>query len=241
MSDTQLPNDIKELLAGYVLDDLSPKEVKEVEELLSDNPTLVLEVKRLQEAFDLMPYALNEVEPPPQLRKTILEQMSPTIAPKPIPWAKIIAGTTALVALYLGLDNVRLRQALKLAQNQRKVINVLQQANTRVFSLVGTENANQALGNIAIDPQARKAVIVFQNLPTAPKGQIYRLWAIIDNKKIACADFRASAEGKVLEEFSLPVDVCGSSQSTLAVTLEPLPSPPQPVGPAMMIEKRCAQ
>lgn len=237
MSDTQLPNDLEELLAGYVLDDLSPEEVQKVEQLLSDDPTLVLEVKRLQEAFDLLPYALNEVEPPPQLRQAILEQMSPTIAPKPIPWAKIIAGTTALVALFLGLDNVRLRQELKLAQNQRNVINVLQQAGTRVFSLVGTDKANQASGNIAIDPQTRKAVIIFQNLPTAPEGQIYRLWAIIDDKKIACADFRASAEGKVLEEFSLPVDVCGSSRSTLAVTLEPLPSPPQPAGPAMMLEK----
>lgn len=237
MSDTRLPNDIEELLAGYVLDDLSPEEIQEVEQLLSNDPTLVLEVKRLQEAFDLMPYALNEVEPPPQLRKTILEQMSPTIAPKPIPWAKIIAGTTALVALFLGLDNVRLRQELKLAQNQKNVINVLQQANTRVFPLVGTDKANRASGNIAIDPQARKAVIVFQNLPTPPEGQIYRLWAIIDDKKIACADFKTSTEGKILKEFSLPVDVCGSSQSTLAVTLEPLPSPPQPVGPAMMLEK----
>ncbi|PSF38455.1 hypothetical protein C7H19_05575 [Aphanothece hegewaldii CCALA 016] len=237
MNQSPPPNNIEELLAGYVLDDLSSEEIQIVEQLLRDDPTLVLEVKRLQEAFDLLPYALDEVEPTAQLGQTILKEISPKIPSKSIPWAKIIAGVSALVALFLGLDNIRLRQELKLVQNQKNVINVLQTANTRVFTLVGTDKAKTASGSVAIDPLGKKAVIVLQNLPTPSEKQIYRLWAIIDDKKIACADFRASSEGKVLQEFVLPVDVCGSTKSTLAVTLEPLPAPPQPVGPAMMIEK----
>jgi Anti-sigma-K factor rskA len=255
MSEPLLPEQIEALMAGYVLNDLSLEETQEFERMLRENPNLIEQVKRLQETLDVLPYALPEVEPPPSLRDAILE--ATTTAPQPIrqvsrlPWGKIAASIAALVAIALGLDNYRLRQDLQLArqdlndalaqvktaQQRETVINVLQQPDTRVFSLAGTDKANTASGSIAIDSQDKKAVIVFKNLPTPPEGQIYRLWAIIDDKKIACADFKATQQGNVLEEFSLPAEACSTTKSTLAVTLEPFPAPPQPVGPAVMVER----
>ncbi|MCU0533459.1 MAG: anti-sigma factor [Hydrococcus sp. Prado102] len=246
------PEQIEALMAGYVLNDLSPEEAQEFERMLRENPNLMEQVKRLQETLDVLPYALPEVEPPPSLREAILE----ATAPQPVrrvsrlPWG-IAASIAALVALALGLDNYRLRQDLQLArqdlqvalakvktaQQREAAIDVLQQPNTRVFSLAGTDKANAASGSIAIDSQDKKAVIVIKNLPTPPEGQIYRLWAIIDDKKIACADFKATQQGNVLEEFSLPAEACSTTKSTLAVTLEPFPAPPQPVGPAVMVER----
>lgn len=242
MTEPLNPEHLEELMTGYVLGDLSPEEALEFQRLLAENPQLATEVSSLQEALEVLPYALPEVTPPPHLRTAILEaansSLTPTSTPKrfSLPWSKIAAGAAALLALALGLDNYNLRQQLKTVQAQKEVIEVLQQRNTRLFTLTGTENANTASGSIAINTNEQKAVIVFQNLPASPVGQIYRLWAIVDDKKIACANFDASQQGTVLAEFTIPAAACSSTKSTLAVTLEPSTLPPQPVGPAVMVE-----
>jgi anti-sigma-K factor RskA len=242
MTEPLNPEHLEELMTGYVLGDLNPEEALEFQRLLAENPQLATEVSSLQEALEVLPYALPEVTPPPHLRTAILEaansSLTPTSTPKrfSLPWSKIAAGAAALLALALGLDNYNLRQQLKTVQAQNEVIEVLQQRNTRLFTLTGTENANTASGSIAINTNEQKAVIVFQNLPASPVGQIYRLWAIVDDKKIACANFDASQQGTVLAEFTIPAAACSSTKSTLAVTLEPSTLPPQPVGPAVMVE-----
>ncbi len=243
MTGSVSPEHLEELMAGYVLGDLDPEEAEEFGRLLAENPQLATEVNRLQDALDTLPYALPEVEPPAHLRSAILDATSGETNLRParkrsrFPWNTVVGSVAALVALALGLDNYRLRQELKTAQAQKHVVTVLQQPNTRVFSLAGTDKADSASGSIVINLDDKKAVIVFQNLPTPPTDQIYRLWAIIDNKKIPCAQFSASQQGKVLDEFSLPTAACSATNSTLAVTLEPLPAPPQPVGPAVMLER----
>jgi len=256
MSEPLSPEHIEALMAGYVLSDLTPEEAEEFNRHLRENPHLMAQVEYLRETLNALPYALPDIEPPPHLREEILE----TILESPIqpirqgsrlPWGRVFAGVAALIALTLGINNYLLRQELRTAlasnqrlreelqavKNQNNIVNVLQQPYTRVFSLLGTEQADRASGSIVVNFNQQKAAIAFQNLPTLREDQIYRLWAIIDNKKIACADFKTSQKGKVLEEFSLPAAACSSTKSTLAVTLEPLPAPPQPVGPAIMLEK----
>lgn len=237
---------LEELMTGYVLGSLSPEEAEELGRLLAENPQLATEVNLWQEALELLPYTLPEVEPPPQIHTAILNAVQGETNRNPVrkwsrlPWSKIAGSVAALLALALGLDNYRLRQELKTAQSQKNIITVLQRSNTRVFSLTGTDKANSASGSIVLDLDQQKAVIAFQNLPAPPVAQIYRLWAIIDNQKIFCAQFGASQQGTVLDEFSIPSDAaaaCSSTKSTLAVTLEPSPSPPQPVGPIVMVEK----
>jgi anti-sigma-K factor RskA len=238
------PEHQEELMVGYVLGDLSPEEAEEFRQLLVNNPQLVQEVDRLQEVLDLLPYALPEIEPPPQLRSAILDAAAADINREPVrkrprlPWSKILGSVAAVLALALGLDNYRLRQELKIAQTQKNVLTVLQQPHTRVVSLTGTDQAETASGSILVNLDEQKAVIVFQNLQIPPTNQIYRLWAIANNKPIACAEFSASQQGTVLDEFSLRArdPACSNTKSTLAVSLEPSSLPPQPVGPIVMKE-----
>lgn len=248
------PEHLEELMAGYVLGNLAPEEAEEFRQLLAERPQLATEVNRLHEALELLPYALPEVELPPHLRSSILDTVQADINRNPVrrwsrlPWSKIVGGVAALFALAIGIDNYRLRQELQrasrdnyLLQQELKtattVINALQQPNTRVFSLVGTKEANTASGSILLDLDAQRAVVALQNLPAPPSDKIYRLWAIADNKPIACAEFNASQQGTVLDEFSLRTPACSTTTSTLAVSLEPSSLPPQPVGPIVMMEK----
>ena len=67
-----LPEQVEELIIGYVLGNLSPEEAEEFRPLLAKNPQLATQVNLWQEALELLPYALPEVEPPPHLRSAIL-------------------------------------------------------------------------------------------------------------------------------------------------------------------------
>ncbi len=120
MTEPLPPEQLEELMAGYVLGDLSPEEAEEFRRLVAENPDLDTEVNHLQEALGLMPYALPEVMPPPRLRSAILEATQATGSrPTPkrsLPWSRIAAGVAVLSALALGLDNYNLRQDLRTAQ-----------------------------------------------------------------------------------------------------------------------------
>jgi anti-sigma factor RsiW len=209
MSEPLSHEHIEALMAGYVLNDLTPEEAEVFNRLLADNPHLTAQVQHLQETLNVLPYALPDVEPPLHLRQAILEatgesNLQPVRQRSRLPWGRVAAGIAALIALTLGVNNYllrqelrtaiasneRLREELQAAKNQGNVVSVLQQPYTRVFSLQGTEQANKASGSIVVNFNQQKAVIVFQNLPRPSENQIYRLWAIIDDRKIACADFK---------------------------------------------------
>jgi anti-sigma factor RsiW len=63
-----------ELLAGYVLGDLSPAEQAMVEEYLANHPEAQAELLELQNTWMLLPLALPEVQPGKLLRDRILQE-----------------------------------------------------------------------------------------------------------------------------------------------------------------------
>ena len=61
----------KLLAAGYVLGDLTPEETLQLEQLVAQNPVLLQELHAQQASFDLIPQALEKVEPPAHLLANI--------------------------------------------------------------------------------------------------------------------------------------------------------------------------
>ena len=142
------PEYLEELLAGYVLGNLSPEEAEDLQRILLDRPELVAEVQILQEVLAALPYALPVMEPSSQLRQNILEalainnsldhtqenalddrhqlthhQSNPSIQinrPRwqTIPWRKVIGGIAALVTVAIAVDSYRLRQQIIAMQRQ---------------------------------------------------------------------------------------------------------------------------
>lgn len=70
------PEYLEELLAGYVLGNLSPEEAEDLQQILLDRPELAAEVQILQEVLATLPYALPVVEPSPQLRQNIFQALA---------------------------------------------------------------------------------------------------------------------------------------------------------------------
>jgi anti-sigma-K factor RskA len=246
------PENWQELMAGYALGDLSSEEAETLQRWLNEHPELKDEVTQFQEVLALMPYALPDPEPPPQLRETILSQAVAENRPvgifaEPrsrrrtrINWA-VLAGTIAAVALVaIGVDNYRLRQA---AQENQQIISrlqqeaktnealaaALQQPGTRIYALEGT--AAKASGHLVVVPGQNQVTMV-TDLPQLPDGKIYRLWANLANatQPIYCGEFQAGA----IASWSLPEAVCGQDGDRLLITAELAADPPIPKGNLVM-------
>jgi anti-sigma-K factor RskA len=114
---------LENLLAGYVLGDLTPEEAAQVKQLLEHNPDLLIDLQRLQSTLALLPLALPVTSPPQQLETRILQaaaaEKSAAIPPAakspklikghPWKWAGAIA---ALIIATLGIETYRLHQKL---------------------------------------------------------------------------------------------------------------------------------
>ncbi|MGB3755230.1 MAG: anti-sigma factor [Rivularia sp. (in: cyanobacteria)] len=237
MTDSKSPEYIEELIAGYVLDILSSEEAEELSRLASQNPEIVKQIAELQEVTAFLPYDVA-TQPPPQLRTAVLaavEKQHQRFNWISLPWGKIVA---AILILALAVESYFLRQQLQRTQLQvtrdKEIIAILQQPDSRLVALKGIENKN-ASGNIVLDPTQQKIAIAITNLSRLPDNQIYRLWAVVKDKKTACGQFNASLSGTVADSLTISSNDCSLKTATLVVTKEPIPSPPQPVGAAVLI------
>ncbi|WP_414621747.1 anti-sigma factor [Calothrix sp. CCY 0018] len=242
MTDSKSSEYIEELIALYVLDILSSEEAEELERLSSQNPEIVKQITQLQEVTTLLAYEVSQ-QPPAQLRTAVLAAVEQTASSQQsfnwisLPWGKIVA---AIVILALAVDSYFLRQRLQRTQlqvnRQTEIIAILQQPNSRLVALKGVET-NNASGSIVLDSSQRKIAIAITNLSRLPDNQIYRLWAVVNDKKTACGQFNASLSGTVIDNLTISENDCSLKTATLVVTKEPFPSPPQPVGDAVLIGK----
>ncbi len=228
-----------ELLAGYVLGDLTPAEIEIVETYLTAHPEQQAEVASLMLPLDLLSLTLPANNPPASLRKQIIQIAAAETVGTSTParqlefksqqrWKslakpfrlKILAGLGLLLIAGLGWNNYRLshelaavKQDLKttqIAQNPQKyknyqaVVSLLQEPNNRFLTLKNMAGkTGMGMGSLVMVPNKSSAVLVLQQIKPLPPGQVYRMWAIMGDKEMSCADFLPDAEGKVIKQISL--------------------------------------
>lgn len=246
MTGREIPEQLAELMAGYVFGNLTSEEAEALQQQLTEHPELYLEIERLQEVLDLLPYGLPTIEPPPSLRSALLATVDQAasrhqpsvsrIKNRLVIWSSILGSVAAVLALAMGLDNYYLRQQITTIQaqvaRQKDLIAMLQQPNTRLVSLKGMDWASAASGSIVVTPGEPKAVLILQNLPVLPQGKFYQLWSVVNNQKIPWEKFATNEQGTVFVKLDLP---SGSTQlTTLAITVEASPAPKSPTSPMIM-------
>jgi Anti-sigma-K factor rskA len=170
-TDNSNPTD---LVAGYVLDDLSPEEAVRLNQALTETPALHGEIAAFGEALALLPYDMPLQAPSPGLKAKILSAATQSIAAThttpssnvvPISsrrrtwqrWIPAISTGIAAVALAaLGLNQVQFNQ-----QSQQTI--ALQQQ---------LETTNTELANLRRDLKASQNTIA---ILTQPGSQTYAL------------------------------------------------------------------
>jgi hypothetical protein len=227
------PEPWPELLAGYVLGDLTPAETALVEQYLAEHPEQQAEVASLLLPLELLPLSLPADQPSASLRHQIMQAATSetVVTTTPTPesprqlrrlklWLAAIAGFGTVICSGLGWQNYQLRQELAQTKQDlistasaskqpnsptaQAVVNILQQPNNRFLALKSMGKKPMGMGSLVMAPQKSSAVLTLQQVPPVPAGKVYRVWAILGEGEMACGDFVPDGTGQVLME--LPLD-----------------------------------
>lgn len=253
MQTSPLSDNIKELAAGYVLDDLDPDERTTFEQMMLTDAALRQEVRDLQIALGGLAMNVPQLEPPAHLRAKTLAAFGVVEEPlveeaivtkssaaprKKINWSKITAIFAVLSSLALLWDNIRLRQDLSFAQVQTtdKVATLLQRPSSKLVSLTSQTNGT-ASGTLLFTPGKWQQVVVSaQNLPPLPPDRVYRLWLNLNNQQtIYCGEFQVKQTGNISRSIEPPqLPPPGTKATGIFVTIEQKDATIVPMGKRVM-------
>ena len=262
MAESMSSEELQQLIAGYVLYDLSPEEAATLEQLMATNPAIAQEVDRLQQSLELA-YAPAAVQPPDSLRAAVLRAAAattqpaqaatglsvvpPTAAPSSQPgrrrgWLAGLGAVAALLILGLGISNILLWRALQATRNQMQATDVL------TVSLAPAEGSSAASASamVRLDLDNLEATLNVENLPPLPEGQVYVLWTVLQPD----APFTTDDKNAILTEvFTAENPVDGGVAvalpgvyrdldwvKALAITVEAADSPQQHRSSPILIE-----
>jgi anti-sigma-K factor RskA len=255
------PEAIEALLAGYALGDLSPEEMHQLQRYLDQHPGAAIDLDQLQTTLALLPLALPESAPSPNLRSRIVAAAQPTtvtVANNVVDLASrrrssgwrgswLAGSITAGLLGVLGFQNYQLSQEMAslkqvVAQAQAQAPDRARLVNyqTTVDMLRQPDNrlitlkgmADQSSGSLIIFAMDKKASLNLKNVPPLPDGRMYRLWAMVEGQKVYCTEFKPDADGMV--SLMIPLDQLGEARQ-VAVTIDPQAAPTaKPVGDMVM-------
>jgi anti-sigma factor RsiW len=183
---TSHPDDITpiDLVAGYVLDDLSPEEAAQLDQMLADTPELQHEINAFQDTLSSLPYDLPLTEPSEGLKRNILDaarrsmgdstvethtnitrinrsNVVPIASARSRQWKRwipsISIGIAAIAVAALCIEHVQLGQKMQqMASLQKK----LEGTNMEVQTLRNELKASQSIAQLVSDPQTHTYALV---------------------------------------------------------------------------------
>jgi anti-sigma-K factor RskA len=225
--------DLQDQAVQYVLGELSAADARALEQRMTIDEELAVEVRRLRATLGLLPFA-TATDPPPALRARVLkaaETQHRTVEarrPRRVVWSRFAAAIAATLAIAFGIDAYRTR--LELATQQQVAHLLLEPNVVRTFEVAG----GGAVGKVALDLDSKRGAVVLRGAKQLPADKTYRLWAQVAERAVPCGDFRAAPDGTVLAQFSVPVDAYTAPIGKLFVTVEPAGAGDRPTGPVVM-------
>ncbi|MBD1913422.1 MULTISPECIES: anti-sigma factor [unclassified Leptolyngbya] len=241
---------LQELIAGYVLYDLTPEESELLEGLMANNPAIATEVARMQQALEVS-YEVAELAPPAHLQEAILAastapEPSVVTLSKPVPlmrparrfpaWGAVAAAT--IVAL--GISNGVLWRSLQTTRQQ------LDQAEAVILALQPTDSQVSGNVTVAVNPENLAATLTAENLPPLPSGKVYVLWTVLEpdapfttdaKNAILTQTFTVDARGQSSEQLVMPAAYRSTELAAIAITVEDASAPQRHQSKPILIRK----
>lgn len=245
--------DLHDTAAAYALGAVDPAEQPALDALMARDENFRLEVEAYREVAGLMAYAAPAVRAPGSLRDRILADATRVrplasagsrATPRPtaswtraIPWLAAAACLTiavlsqgrvsgardAVVALQKELTETREELALK-----ERTLTAFEGPEVHVVSL--SESAGKPNARVFWNHTRNVFIVSAFNVPQAPKGKVYQLWAIAKGKNpVSMGTFDTDANGRATVIVPVGTDVAAIDFVDLcAMTLEPAGGSPQP-------------
>lgn len=240
-------SDMRELAAAWALDAVDEKERAALEELAARDPEFRREVEALRDVGALMAYAAPQVQAPSALRDRILGDARQvrtigsapsargTVAPsrwlRVAPWVAAAACAAFAVFMYDGLSQAR-EAMVALSGELTQVRTELQEKERTLTAFMGPEVHVVSLAEADNKPTARVYwnhtrnvfIVTAFNVPRAPEGKVYQLWAISKALKapLSMGTFNTDEQGRATVIVPVGTDVNAVDVVDLcAMTLEP--------------------
>ena len=270
MNSSISPIEWSELLAGYILGDLTTAEITAVEAYLASSTAAQQELQKLQATLSLVtataplmavsaiaaPATNTEMASLDRLRTKVVAPVAQQVVrvskKQVLPWLGWGLSTVSTVlAVTFGWQNYQLDQKLAMTQQemqqsgkqlgaqltvaQQEIQNqqvLLRQSGNRLLAIDGMDAGGKSTGSLVMSPAMNTAVLVLQQVPPLPTGKVYRMWAVMGDEEMACADFVPDKAGQVFQKISVRE---WQSAKTVVVTIESAKESPIPEGDAVMM------
>jgi Anti-sigma-K factor rskA len=259
-----------EILAGYVLGDLTTAEITAVEAYLASSTAAQQELQKLRAALSLVtetaplmamsaaaaPATPAEIASLNRLRARIVSPVAQPVArvskKRILPWLGWgLGAVSTMLAAAFGWQNYQLDRQLAVTRQemqqsgkqlneqltvaQQEIQNqqvLLRQSGNKLLAIDGMDAGGKSTGSLVMSPAMNTAVLVLQKVPALPAGKVYRMWAVMGDEEMACADFVPDKSGQVFQKISVKE---WESAKTVVVTIESAKESPIPEGDAVMM------
>jgi anti-sigma-K factor RskA len=244
---SEMNNEIfEDLKDAYVLDALPEEQRRSFEEYLAAHPERQAEIDELGAVAGLLAFSPHEQEPPPELRRRVMEVVEAEAAPRRVrresTFARFVQyvggrglalGAAVLLVVGLLSWNVLLQNQVQdlqgEVQNAQGQVDDLQAQvqdaeaqQTQTIQLNGTwtnQGANAEVASISED----RIILVADNLPSVPEGQTCQIWVIKGDVPESSGLFQPGGQ-----ETAAPITTPIKQGDTIAVTVEPAGGSDQP-------------
>jgi anti-sigma-K factor RskA len=229
------------LAAPYALDALDGEEHAAFEPHVAQCALCRAEVASFRDVAAQLAMAAAVADPSPELRDRVLAEAR-RVRPIGLRRAWLAAAAGFLLALVVGGAWWRERDARRTLEarvaEQGELLATLLAPDVGVANLAATGKPPSA--RLFWNPQRQRVVMAVFDLPPAPAGRTYQLWAIATGKPpVSLGTFNTGPDGRLTAAMDVPA---GLAFDLSAVTEEPAGGSPQPtqnpflVGPLQRAE-----
>ncbi|MBZ5534879.1 MAG: anti-sigma factor [Acidobacteriia bacterium] len=240
----------KEAMGLYVVGALALDEVRELEEHIEHCPTCKVERAADEQAYALLPFALDGPSPPASARRALLDRLEEERSTRRVEarglnfllrpaFAYVLLALTVLAIALVGFQEHQrysrqiaaaraeidtLRSQIDLTQAQLALI---QAPDTTVLNLAGQPVHPEAVGKLFWNKSRKIWLVYIFQLPAPPSGKAYELWFLTRKNPVQAGMISSDSQGNGFAQISIPE---GVEPISAAVSLEPEQGVSAPTG-----------
>ena len=233
----------EDLKDAFVLGALPESERREFEEYLIEHPERQAEIDDLSTVAGLLALSPDEQEPPPELRRSIMDLVEAEAGrPRVESWSwlarmqeflgvrGLALGAAAMLVIGLFSWNMILQSEIRDMQGQIQSRQSAQDSQT--VALEGSGAARGAQAELVV-LEGDQAVLVAEDMPPPPEGKTFQIWVIESDVPKPSGLFEPADKDRVAAVVEKPLE----GADAVAVTVEPEGGSAKPTTEPMLTAK----
>jgi anti-sigma-K factor RskA len=245
----------EDLIDAYVLGALPEEERRSFENYLAAHPERQAEIDELGAVAGLLAFSPQEQEPPPELRRKVMEVVEAEAEPRRVrgrsTFAKVgdylsvrslALGAAALLVIGLLSWNVLLQSQVEVLQGrvqdaqgrvqdlQAQVENARDQRQQSPTVELEGSWADQGANAKVVSIQENQVILVARNMPSVPEDQTCQIWVISDDVPKPSGLFQPDRN-----ITAAPITNSITNADVIAVTVEPAGGSKKPTSDPVLL------